>query len=177
MWLMGLATVFTGAVVLLACVPTTAKPNAEEKVYPVAKSEAEWKKQLTPEQFRILRRKGTERAFTGQYWDEKRSGVYRCAGCNQPLFHAEHKFRSGTGWPSYYKAIAPDRVETEVDRGFGMVRTEILCSKCGGHLGHVFRDGPKPTGLRYCVNSASLVFEADDKATDTSIQAKKRVAP
>ena len=126
---------------------SAAEPRAPAKAYQVTKSEAEWKKLLTSEQYRILRQKGTERAFTGKYWKEKREGVYSCAACNQELFHSEHKFKSGTGWPSYYKAIAPGRVDTESDRTYGMVRTEILCSRCGSHLGHVFRDGPRPTGF------------------------------
>lgn len=136
------------------------KPKTPTKDYPVKKTDAEWKKQLTEEEYRILREKGTERAFTGEYWDTKDDGVYKCAGCAQELFSSEHKFESGSGWPSYYTPIADGRVETETDRAYGMVRTEIVCSRCGGHLGHVFEDGPKPTGLRYCVNSKSLDFEA-----------------
>lgn len=137
----------------------TAAKESTNKERPVVKTEAEWKKILTPEQYRILREKGTERAFTGEYNDTKTPGTYVCAGCGQPLFSSEHKFDSGSGWPSFYKPIESDNVDTETDRAFGMVRTEILCSRCGGHLGHVFEDGPKPTGLRYCVNSASLELE------------------
>lgn len=119
-------------------------------------SEAEWKQVLTPEQFRILRKKGTEPAFTGEYWNEKAAGMYRCAGCGQPVFHSETKFDSGTGWPSFWQPIADDAVGTEEDRSLFMRRTEVHCSHCGGHLGHVFDDGPEPTGLRYCINSAAL---------------------
>lgn len=133
----------------------------------VVKTEAEWRKILSPTQYRILREKGTERAFTGEYYKTKTKGTYVCAGCGQALFHSDHKYESGSGWPSFFKPIEDDHVDTESDRTFGMVRTEILCSKCGGHLGHVFEDGPRPTGLRYCVNSASLALKpADEAKTD-----------
>lgn len=141
------------------------KSKASPRQYAVTKTEAEWKKILSPQQYRILRQKGTERAFTGEYWDEKREGIYRCAGCSAPLFHSDHKFKSGTGWPSYTQSIDEKAVVTETDVSYGMVRTEILCGNCGGHLGHVFRDGPRPTGLRYCVNSASLKLEPTTTAT------------
>jgi peptide-methionine (R)-S-oxide reductase len=127
----------------------------------VEKSEAEWRKELTPEQYQVLRRKGTERAFTGQYWDNHEPGVYRCAGCGTELFRADEKFDSGSGWPSFYAPADGESVETEADRSYGMVRTEVKCSDCGGHLGHVFDDGPQPTGLRYCINSCSLEFEPE----------------
>lgn len=122
----------------------------------VVKTDREWREILTPEQYKILRKKGTERAFTGEYWRTKTPGVYTCAGCGQALFDSDHKFDSGTGWPSYWQPIAKDRLTTASDRSWGRVRTEVLCSRCGGHLGHVFTDGPEPTGLRYCINSAAL---------------------
>ncbi|QQE12891.1 peptide-methionine (R)-S-oxide reductase MsrB [Planctomycetota bacterium] len=127
----------------------------------INKSEKEWKAQLTPEQYHVLREKGTERAFTGGYWDCKTDGVYRCAGCGAELFDSKTKFDSGSGWPSFFEAVSPERVELETDMSHGMVRIEVNCAKCGGHLGHVFNDGPAPTGKRFCINSASL--NLDDK--------------
>ncbi|TMB51575.1 MAG: peptide-methionine (R)-S-oxide reductase MsrB [Chloroflexi bacterium] len=125
----------------------------------IDKPDATWRQELTPEQFHVLREKGTERAFTGIYWDEHTPGLYRCAACGNPLFSSDTKFESGTGWPSFTSPVNDGSVETETDRSFFMSRTEVLCSACGGHLGHVFPDGPRPTGLRYCINSASLTLE------------------
>jgi peptide-methionine (R)-S-oxide reductase len=128
----------------------------------IEKTDAEWKKTLTPEQYHILREKGTERAFTGKYADTHDSGVYQCAGCGNPLFSSEAKFESGSGWPSFCQPLEEDAVATESDDKFMMTRTEVLCAKCGGHLGHVFPDGPQPTGLRYCMNSAALNLEKEE---------------
>jgi len=124
----------------------------------VTKSEDEWRAQLTPEQYTVCRQKGTERAFTGQYWNHHEPGVYRCAACGQELFSSDTKFDSGTGWPSFSDPIAPERIRTAEDSSHFMRRTEVLCNTCDSHLGHVFEDGPLPTGLRYCLNSVSLDF-------------------
>ncbi len=123
------------------------------------KSDAEWKKLLTKEEFEVLRNKGTERAFSGKYNKHKEEGIYTCAACANPLFSSETKFESGTGWPSFFAPIAEENIGLEDDRAYGMLRTEVVCGKCGGHLGHVFEDGPKPTGLRYCLNSVALNFQ------------------
>ena len=125
----------------------------------IQKSDAEWRTELTPAQYHVLREKGTERAFTGEYDHVKQPGEYRCAGCGKVLFRSDEKFDSGSGWPSFYAPAEQQAVETETDRSYGVVRTEVKCSDCGGHLGHVFDDGPQPTGLRFCINSAALKLD------------------
>lgn len=149
----------------VAMTSTSEPTNEPEPIERIERTDEEWREILTPEQYRILREKGTERAFTGEYWDTKIEGTYVCAGCGLELYSSDAKFDSGCGWPSFYEAVENEHLETAVDRGFGMVRTELMCNGCGGHLGHVFDDGPMPTGKRHCINSASIKL-VPKKSTD-----------
>lgn len=158
---------------LQACAPNAvggaqAAPNPtsdtlKTEIQKIEKSNDVWKAELTAEEYYVLREKGTERSFSGEYWKNKEAGTYMCAGCQLPLFSSETKFVSGTGWPSFYDMIAPGHVERHIDNAFGMQRVEVVCARCDGHLGHVFKDGPDPTGLRYCINAVSLDFVAKEK--------------
>ena len=151
-----------GAVFLTACTADKEQVVDKDKI---VRTEAEWKSRLTDEQYRVTRKKGTERAFTGKYWDHKELGIYSCVCCGQDLFLSDTKFDSGCGWPSYFKPVGDDVIEEHRDTSHGMIRTEVVCSRCVAHLGHVFPDGPPPTGLRYCINSASIDFRPVEPET------------
>lgn len=135
--------------------------SSQKQIFMIQKSDDEWKKELSAEEYHILREKGTERAFTGKYYKHNETGIYHCAACNSPLFSSETKYESGSGWPSYWEPVSEKAIVEEIDKSHGMIRTEIMCATCGGHLGHSFNDGPKPTGIRYCINSASLDFKEE----------------
>lgn len=139
-----------------------------EKIEKIKKSDEEWREELSSEEYYILRKKGTEQAFTGKYYKHKEDGIYVCAACGTELFSSDAKYESGSGWPSYYKPVSKQNVDTETDMTYGMVRSEVSCARCGGHLGHVFDDGPQPTGLRYCINSVALDFVASDATTKST---------
>lgn len=138
------------------------------------RTEDEWRKVLTPEEFHVLRKKGTERAFTGEYWNTKTKGIYNCRGCGTPLFRSDAKYDSGCGWPSFFEPLEGARLEEVHDTSHGMVRTEVICKACGGHLGHVFHDGPKPTGLRYCINSVSVKLDPDEAKAPPPTEAEDK---
>lgn len=161
--LINISFVLLGLMTTLSCSAQNQKENEKMSTFKVDKADEEWRKQLTPEQFYVLREKGTERPGTGEYNLHFEDGVYKCAACDAPLFNSDSKFDAHCGWPSFDKAIGDSTVIEKLDKSHGMIRTEILCANCGGHLGHVFNDGPTETGMRYCINSVSLDFEKKEK--------------
>jgi peptide-methionine (R)-S-oxide reductase len=169
--ILGLIALVTMAATACNATSTTSQYITQEEVthmsFEIEKSETEWRNALTPEEYRVLREKGTERAFAGEYWDAKDDGIYKCAACENPLFDASTKYKSGTGWPSFWQAVSDSAVVAIEDRSLGMVRVEIVCGRCGSHLGHLFNDGPRPTGLRYCLNSISLDLDRTNGTDDT----------
>jgi peptide-methionine (R)-S-oxide reductase len=154
-----LLLLLTLGLIFPACSQNKMGQKRQAVIFEIVKTDEEWRKQLTPIQYKVLREKGTERAFTGAYWDNHEMGIYYCAACQLAVFESDTKFESGTGWPSFYKPVADSAVLIVKDHSYNMERDEVICRRCGGHLGHVFEDGPKPTGLRYCLNSAALKFE------------------
>lgn len=158
---MKMFTLTVMAVFLLTVSCQSQSKEMKEDKYPISKTKEEWKGKLTPVEFNILREKGTERAFTGEYWNTKDNGSYHCAGCDTKLFSSDTKYESGCGWPSFWEPLAGDKIKIQMDYSHGMVREEVVCANCGGHLGHRFEDGPEPTGQRYCINSGALDFEKE----------------
>ncbi|REK16606.1 MAG: peptide-methionine (R)-S-oxide reductase [Planctomycetota bacterium] len=154
--------------------PEATTHSEEDFVPDINKTEEQWQAELTPEQFKVTRQKGTERPYTGKYWNHKEPGKYKCVCCGAELFTSATKYDSGCGWPSFYAADQPDNLHTEADRSWGMVRTEVMCKKCGAHLGHVFDDGPQPTGVRFCMNSASLDFEPEEGSGEGNAKTPSR---